>query len=99
MFLLKNLYWKSKGKLALRLNLEVLTSQVEELGSALPAEYTFNKPTLFIKGERSHYIKSEDRALIEKHFPEVKIVSIPKAGHWVHAENKEAFYDTVINFI
>lgn len=99
MFLLKNLYWKSKGELALRLNLEVLTSQVEELGSAVPAEYSYNKPTLFIKGERSNYIKSEDRTLIEKHFPEAKIVSIPKAGHWVHAENKEVFYDTVINFI
>ncbi|MDX1752057.1 MAG: alpha/beta fold hydrolase [Salinimicrobium sediminis] len=99
MFLLKNLYWKTKEKLGLRLNLEVLTSQVEELGKALPGEYSYNNPTLFIKGERSNYITSEDKALIEKHFPKATIVSIPKAGHWVHAENKDEFYRTVMNFI
>lgn len=99
MFLLKNLYWKTKEKLGLRLNLEVLTSQVEELGKALPGDYSYSNPTLFIKGERSNYITSEDKALIEKHFPKAAIVSIPKAGHWVHAENKDEFYRTVMNFI
>ena len=99
MFLLKNLYRESKDKLGLRLNLEVLTTQVEELGKALPADYSYNKPALFIKGERSNYITSEDKALIENHFPQATIVSIPEAGHWVHAENKDAFYETVMNFI
>lgn len=99
MFLLKNLYWKTKEKLGLRLNLEVLASQVEELGSGLPADYSYNKPTLFIKGERSNYITSEDKALIEKHFPQATVISIPEAGHWVHAENKDAFYETVMNFV
>lgn len=99
MFLLKNLYWKTKEKLGLRLNLEVLAAQVEELGSGLPDEYSYNKPALFIKGERSDYITPQDKALIEKHFPEAVIVSIPKAGHWVHAENKEAFFQSVMDFL
>lgn len=99
MFLLKNLYWKTKEKLGLRLNLEVLTAQVEELGSALPAEYSYRKPTLFIKGEQSNYITSQDKTLIENHFPQVTLVSIPKAGHWVHAENKDEFFRTVMNFV
>lgn len=99
MFLLKNLYWKSKGKLGLRLNLDVLSKEIEELGTALPTEYSFSKPTLFIKGEKSNYISPEDEGLIKKHFPEAKIASIPGAGHWVHAENKEAFYEEVIAFI
>ncbi|NJX17590.1 alpha/beta hydrolase, partial [Tamlana crocina] len=53
----------------------------------------------FIKGERSNYITSEDKALIEKHFPQATVISIPEAGHWVHAENKDAFYETVMNFV
>ena len=99
MFLLKNLYWKNKEQLGLRINLEVLTKNIEELGAAFPDEYSYNKPTLFIKGEKSNYITSEDTGLIKKHFPQSNIVTIPKAGHWVHAENKSAFYDTVIKFI
>ncbi len=61
MFLLKNLFWKEKGRLGLRLNLEVLSREIEELGQALPNNYTYSKPTLFVKGERSNYISSEDR--------------------------------------
>lgn len=99
MFLLKNLFWKEKERLGLRLNLEVLSKEIEELGKALPDDYSYSKPTLFIKGERSNYITSEDKGLIEKHFPEAKIVTIPRAGHWVHAENKEAFYKEVMKFI
>lgn len=99
MFLLKNLHYKEKNLLSLRLNLESLKENIEELGQALPDDYTFNKPTLFIKGEKSNYITSEDERLIKRHFSEAEINSIPGAGHWVHAENKDAFFDTVINFI
>lgn len=99
MFLLKNLFWKTKKQLGLRLNLEVLTQKIEELGAALTNDLQYNKPTLFIKGEKSNYISTEDKGLIEKHFPEAKIVTISKAGHWVHAENKAEFYDAVIKFI
>lgn len=99
MFLLKNLHWKSKELLGLRLNLEVLIKNTEELGASISSDLSYSKPTLFIKGEKSDYISSEDNVLIKKHFPQAEIVTIPKAGHWVHAENKSAFYDAVIKFI
>ncbi|MCX2837232.1 alpha/beta fold hydrolase [Salinimicrobium sp. MT39] len=99
MFLLKNLYWKQKERLGLRLNLEVLTKEIEELGQSLPNDYTFTKPTLFIKGERSNYITSEDEGLIKKHFPNATLSVISRAGHWVHAENKKEFYEQVMKFL
>lgn len=99
LFLLKNLYWKTKEKLGLRLNLDVLTDSVEALGEELPGDKSYNKPTLFIKGEKSGYITPEDRSLIESHFPDAEIVEIPGAGHWVHAENKDAFYEAVMRFL
>jgi pimeloyl-ACP methyl ester carboxylesterase len=99
LFLLKNLYWKTKGKLALRMNLEALIENIEELGQALPHEYSYDKPTLFIKGEKSGYITSEEEPLIKKHFPAAEIRTIPKAGHWVHAENKKAFFEAVMQFL
>lgn len=99
LFLLKNLYWKSKGKLALRLNLRALIKNIEAVGEALPEDAYFNEPSLFVKGERSNYITKEDEALIQKHFPLAQIVSIPDAGHWVHAEDKNAFSAAVMQFL
>lgn len=99
LFLLKNLYWESKEKLALRLNLEVLKEKVEEVGKALPEGIKFDKPSLFIKGGKSNYITKEDEALISQHFPKAEIAEIPGAGHWVHAEKMDEFYDEVIRFL
>lgn len=99
LFLLKNLYWKTKGELALRLNLEVLKDKIEEVGKALPSKMHFEKPTLFIKGAKSGYITKDDENLILHHFPNAEIVSIPGAGHWVHAEKMPEFYSEVMRFI
>jgi len=98
-FLLKNLYWIEKGTLALRINLEVLTEQVEEVGESLPVHAKFEKDTLFLRGDKSEYIVPQDEALITSHFVNASIVTIPNAGHWLHAENPETFYNAVIQFI
>jgi esterase len=98
-FLLKNLYWKEKGQLALRMNLEVLKENVAEVGEALPIHAQFKDPTLFLRGDKSEYIAIDDEALIKRHFPMSKIGTISKAGHWLHAENPTAFFEEVMQFI
>lgn len=99
LFLLKNLYWIEKGQLALRINLEVLKEHVSEVGEALPIHSKFEKPTLFLRGDKSEYVMPNDEALIKQHFPLAEIETISNAGHWLHAENPKEFYDAVINFI
>lgn len=98
-FLLKNLYWVEKGKLGLRINLEVLREEVAEVGEALPTYARFEKDTLFLRGDRSEYIGAEDERIIKNHFSNVQIVTIPNAGHWLHAENPKEFFQSVVNFI
>jgi pimeloyl-ACP methyl ester carboxylesterase len=99
MFLLKNLYWVEKGKLGLRINLKVLRASVAEVGEGLPSHAHFDKASLFLRGDKSEYIGQLDEAIIKKHFPNSKLITIPKAGHWLHAENPEAFYKAVMNFV
>ncbi len=99
MFLLKNLYWIEKGKLALRINLEVLKANVAEVGEALPIHARFEKPTLFLRGDKSEYVMSSDETVIKQHFPMATIKTISNAGHWLHAENPDDFYDVVMAFI
>ena len=98
-FLLKNLYWVEKGKLGLRMNLEVLKNNVEEVGEALPISNTFSGDTLFLRGDKSEYIALNDAALIKMQFPNSTIETIANAGHWLHAENPDDFFDSVTRFL
>lgn len=96
-FLLKNLYWKDKGQLAWRMNIEVLEREMTEILAALPQKETF-VPALFIRGALSNYILDGDFPEIEEWFPEAELVTIENAGHWVHAEAPEEFIDAVLSF-
>ncbi len=98
-FLLKNLYWKEKGQLGLRINLKVLKENVEEIGEALPEYLKYDGETLFLRGDKSEYIGSNDKDLIALQFPKAEISTVSNAGHWLHAENPKAFFDYVIQFI
>ncbi len=96
-FLLKNLYWKEKGKLAWRMNIPVLEREMENILKGLPNEEVF-LPTLFIRGELSDYILDEDIEDLENQFPDMQLVTIENAGHWVHAESPDLFVETVLSF-
>lgn len=98
-FLLKNLYWKDKETLAFRFNLEVLKDKQEEIGEALPGFTEYDGPTLFLRGDRSEYVMSDDAVLIKRHFPDSKVVSIANSGHWLHAENPKDFFEQSIDFL
>lgn len=98
LFLLKNLYRKEKNKFGLRFNLPVLTKRIVEVGKALPENKIFNGNTLFLAGSKSNYIEPMDEFSIKKQFPKAEIKTVSKAGHWLHAENPNEFYDNVMNF-
>ena len=98
-FLLKSLYWKEKGKLGFRFNVDVIKNNIENIGKALPSVAYFDGPTLFLDGDKSEYIQPEDEDLISLHFPDYEIVTIPDAGHWLHAEQPKLFFETVSEFL
>jgi pimeloyl-ACP methyl ester carboxylesterase len=56
-------------------------------------------PALFISGANSDYIQAEDHQLIKTFFPGAEIVSLPGAGHWVHAEQPALLVKTIRYFL
>jgi len=97
-FILKNVYWKADKQLAFRMNVPTLAKCYNQLmGFDLHGQ--FHRPVLFLKGEKSFYIQLEDLPHIHSFFPQAKITTITKAGHWLHAENPNDFYTEVIRFI
>ena len=97
-FLLKSIYWKDKKKLALRFNLSSISENISNVGESLDQEATFDKPTLFLKGQNSDYITDDDEELIFEHFPNAKIEIISDCGHWLHAEKPKQFFEIVCRF-
>lgn len=98
-FLLKNVYWETKGQLAFRFNIHSLTANNSEIGEALPSFTHFDGTTLFLRGEKSDYITKGEESLIEAHFSNATIVTVKNAGHWLHAENPIQFFDEVVSFL
>lgn len=98
-FLLKNLGRNDDGGYEWKMNLPVISAQIENVGEALDERARFEKPTLFINGANSGYIKQQDEELIYKLFPQATIQTIKGAGHWVHAEKPAEFIEVVKAFM
>ncbi|KIH88632.1 hypothetical protein SPBR_07334 [Sporothrix brasiliensis 5110] len=58
----------------------------------------FEKPALFVRGTKSHYVPDEALPIIGQFFPRFEAVDI-EAGHWVISENPEAFRQAVVRFL
>ncbi|MDT7950119.1 MAG: alpha/beta fold hydrolase [Acetobacteraceae bacterium] len=76
-----------------------------EIAAALPAiegwdgEGRYDGPTLVLRGERSDYIKPEDRPLFRALFPAARFTTLRDAGHWLHADAPDAFVATLDAFL
>jgi len=99
LFLLKNLYRKDSGEYGLKLNLEAIEANYSEISGSLQFNSPIQVPALFIKGGNSNYISPDDEVKIKEDFKDVRFVTIPDAGHWVHADNPVAFLSEVNKFI
>jgi pimeloyl-ACP methyl ester carboxylesterase len=97
-FLLKNLNREPEGGFSWKMNLHVLSENIESIGEGVLGDGKFEKPVLFVRGKKSNYIEDDDMGLIKKNFPEAKLVTLD-AGHWVQAEKPQEFADEVIRFI
>lgn len=96
-FLLMNLV-KSAGGLQWRIHLAALKANYPALQKAVCLSAQYNKPCLFIRGERSRYISDDDIEQIHSHFTKAQFASLP-TDHWVHAEQPQAFIDIVAQFL
>lgn len=96
-FLLKNLVPEG-STWRWRLNLEALHAGLKDI-LEFPFSGIYPRPTLFIGGARSHYLLPEYHAAIHERFTQNRMVLLKDAGHWLHAEQPDAFRETVQAFL
>jgi pimeloyl-ACP methyl ester carboxylesterase len=102
-FLLKSVEKNKITKLyQWRVNVNVLYDNLEEIVSGVNRRWLEDRipitsyPVIFIRGMKSKYILPEDEPLIKEIYPDSRIIDIPDAGHWLHAEQPEKFMQAVM---
>ncbi len=95
-FLLKNLARDRDNGFQWKMNLPVITAQYDRIISGVHSGHLYEGPTTFLRGGRSDYILDGDWKGILEQFPAAVLETIPQAGHWLHAEQPESFYQTVL---
>ena len=98
-FFLQSLDLKSEGGPRWRLNLDVLEAEMDKIVGWPGTTGVFDKPTLFLTGAESHYVKSEYRDAIRAQFPKARFAKLPGASHWLHADRPREFEETVRVFL
>jgi len=97
-FLLKNLQRTAEGGFSWKVNLPIIQGQLGNVGVDLLTDGHFDKPTLFIRGLRSAYIKDTDWAGILVRFPAAVLETLD-TGHWVQAEKPQEFVNALTQWL
>ena len=100
-FLLQNLRHEDDG-FRWQVNLDLLARSLPDLGG-WPADAvvgrTYDGPTLWIAGAESAYVTTEYDAAMRALFPRTHLVTIKRAGHWVHSQQPEVFTGALLRFL
>jgi pimeloyl-ACP methyl ester carboxylesterase len=98
-YLLQNLVKQAAGW-RWRCNLPVLSRSRENLADFPPNDgLSYAGETLFLYGERSDYVQTQYRETIGRLFPHARLRMLHGAGHWLYAEQPEAFSRAVMGFL
>jgi esterase len=99
-FLVQNLIFED-GRARWRLNLAAIEQAMPHLGEfpELPLTAVYDGPALFIAAGRSDYLHPEHEPSIRRRFPRADIARIDNTGHWLHAEQPQAFLAVVEPFL
>ena len=82
-----------------RFNLEGLAAAYSRLGEAPSDTGEFAGPSLFLRGAQSSYVLPEHEDTIKRRFPASALVTIDRAGHWLHVDQPQTFNQQVRDFL
>lgn len=99
LFALKNIKKNSSNNFEWKLNYLALYQNTHKIMEEVVPDEDFIRPTLFIRGGLSDYVTDIDFDEMKMCFPNAILKTIPKASHWVHADNTPLFLKYVSEFL
>ena len=97
-FLLKNLKPAAEGRTRWKVNIDAIRRAYPSLCGPVTLD-PWPGPCLFVRGERSDYIRDRDWEDIRTAFPQAHLCTLPAAGHWVHVDDPPGFVRAVTDFM
>ena len=95
---LKNLKRAPDGTYRWQVNLETIRNNYPFISDAVDGG-SYTKPCLFLRGVNSDYIQDADWDDILECFPLARLVTIPRAGHWIHIQARPLFIRKVLDYL
>lgn len=99
LFLATNLERSEEGGLCLRIGLDEIEADYANIIGLPAGQQAYEGPTLVVRGGRSPYVSDQHLPALKEILPRATIATLEGAGHWLHAEQPEAFQRSVDEFL
>ncbi|TVP51458.1 MAG: alpha/beta fold hydrolase [Halomonas sp.] len=99
LFLATNLVRNDENVMALRVGLAHIKSGYGDIIDVPDGDRPYEGPTLILRGGDSHYVADDMLPAAREMLPRARVVTLKNAGHWLHADQPEAFQQAVDAFI
>ena len=97
-FLLQNLR-RLGGDWAWKANLDLLGDSLRIIGGWPRTDAVYDGPVWWVAGGKSPYVLPEHAEPMRRLFPRVVTITLKHAGHWVHADEPDAFISICTEFL
>ena len=81
------------------LNLKALKQNLPEIMDFPTFQHRNFSPTLIVRGSLSNYVLDKHQPVINDYFPNYRLLTIDKAGHWLHVSNRKEFSLNLSQFL
>ena len=99
LFLATNLVRNDENIMALRVGLDNIKHGYSDIIGLPDGEKPYDGPSLVLRGSDSHYVADDMLPVLREVLPRARVVTLKNAGHWLHADQPEAFQQAVDAFI
>lgn len=93
-FILKNLQRTTGNSFTWKINASSLLNNLKKIMEGIDrmayiSQQITGFPVIFLQGEDSDYLPSDDFRDIQKVFPAAEFIKVAKAGHWIHSDRPD----------
>jgi pimeloyl-ACP methyl ester carboxylesterase len=102
--ILKNLRRDAENRFEWKINLRALAGNIEKIIESVEPDpndegIVTGFPVYFLKAANSDYLTDDDIVPIQRMFPAAGLITVPGAGHWIHADNPDAVVSALLKFL
>ncbi|MFI0471351.1 alpha/beta fold hydrolase [Halomonas sp. HMF6819] len=99
LFLATNLVRNDDKQMSLRVGLDEIQADYDAIIGLPAGEEPYQGPTLVLRGADSHYVTDDMIPALKEMLPTARVITLKEAGHWLHADQPDAFQQAVSTFI